>query len=654
MIKQIVSIVLITCSILSFSKVQGQTSDNDPVLFTVGTTPVTVSEFKYIYSKTNGKKADFSQGSLQEYLDLYVKFKLKVQKAKALKLDTIPSLKRELDGYRSQLASSYLLDKEVLNDLAKEAYNRLQEDVGISHIFIARGEDDARALERIEVIEKKINTGKIKFEAAAKEYSEDPATGAEGGYLGYITAFSLKSFYEIESAAYNLEAGDLSKPIRSKYGYHLVKVNNKRPARGEMEAAHIFVPVQQDKSNEAASQKEIRRIYKELQGGMKFADAAGKYSQDKGTKGKGGSLGIISIKNKLDKAFEETIFRLKADGDFSQPFRSSVGWHIVQRVKKRELGSFDQMNRGLKERIKRDSRFQVVQERFGERLKKENNFKEFSNTLETFEAGLDEAFLTYQWKYTKSDVNAPIFSIGNQQTSLGDLVGFLSKSGGSRVRQAQSSTPKKVFASLYKDCVGKRLVQYEEAQLPTKYPDFKSLMREYEEGILLFEATNILVWGKAAKDSVGLKKFYEKNKKNYLWDERVEVTTYQMANEHPTKLKAARKMAKRKNSEKVLAATNQVQNIINATTKTYEKGQDKRVDALKWRKGHVGDNIIEGDAVYFLKVERVIKARSKSFDDARGYVIADYQEFLEKEWIKDLKNEYPVKINKKVFNNLVK
>ena len=653
MIKQIVNIVLIACSIFSFFEVQGQTTANDPVLFTVGTTPITVSEFKYIYSKTNGKKADFSQKSLQEYLDLYVKFKLKVQKAKALKLDTIPSLKRELDGYRSQLASSYLLDKEVLDDLVKEAYERLQTDVGISHIFISTAEDEASALEKILIVENKINTGKINFEAAAKKYSEDPATAAEGGYLGYITAFSLKSFYEIESAAYTLNTGDLSKPIRSKYGYHLVKVNDKRPARGEMEAAHIFIGVQ-DKANEAAAQKEIRRIYKALQGGMKFKDAAGKFSQDRATKGKGGSLGIISIKNKLDKAFEETIFRLKADGDYSQPFRSAVGWHIVQRVKKRELGSLDQMNRGLKERIKRDSRFKVVQERFVERIKKENNFKEIANTLETFESGLDETFLTYQWKYTKSDVNAPIFTIGDQQTNVSDLVGFLSKSGGIRVRQAKNSTAKKVFATLYKDFVHQRLMKYEESQLPVKYPDFKSLMREYEEGILLFEATNILVWGKAAKDTVGLKQFYENNKKEYTWEERVEVTTYQMANEHPTKLKAARRLAKRKKSEKVLAVTNKAQKILNATTKTYEKGQDKKVDALKWRKGFVGDNIVEGDAVYFLKVEKVIEARPKSFQDARGYVIADYQEFLEKEWITNLRIEYPVKIEQDVFNSLVK
>ena len=196
-----------------------------------------------------------------------------------------------------------------------------------------------------------------------------------------------------------------------KYGYHLVKVNNKRPARGEMEAAHIFVPVQQDKSNEAASQKEIRRIYKELQGGMKFADAAGKYSQDKGTKGKGGSLGIISIKNKLDKAFEETIFRLKADGDFSQPFRSSVGWHIVQRVKKRELGSLDQMRRGLRERIKRDSRFKVVQERFVERIKKENNFVFNVNGLHKL------------WAF-KSQLTIPVDNIINAHQDLESIKGW--------------------------------------------------------------------------------------------------------------------------------------------------------------------------------------------------------------------------------------
>lgn len=647
---------LIFCAICIVSSVWSQKNPSD-ILFTVDGQPVTVGEFDYIYSKSKGDRVNYSKASVEEYLDLYTKFKLKVRKARDLQLDTIPVLKKELEGYRKQLASTYLLDKEVLDDLTKEAYDRLKYDVSISHIFFFVPKDAGDLLEkevynRAKGLKDDIIKGKIKFEEAAKNYSEDEPTGKDGGFLGYITAFYLKNFYQIENVAYTNAVGSVSEPVRSKYGYHLVKINDKRPARGEMEAAHIMIKVE-EANQEGDVQARIRKIYKEVEGGLAFADAAKKYSEDETTAMKGGYLGVVAI-NKYEKAFEETIFRLEKDGDFSVPFRSSVGWHIVQRVKKKELGSYDEMQRGLKARVQRDGRFQIVQEEFIKKIKKENNFKEVESAKNAFTDDLDQSFLTLQWKSPLANAQTPLFTIGAETTTSAEFVQYLAKNANTRARQAESSTAQSVFNELYERFVGEKLMEYEESQLPVKYPEFKSLMREYEEGILLFEATNTEVWGKAAKDTIGLANFYEKNKKNYLWAERVEVTTYKMSNEHPTLLAKARKLAKKKSSDKVLAKINTDAELLTAETKSYEKGQNEVVDALEWKKKAMSENDLKGDAVSFVKIETVIKPEPKSFADARGYIIADYQNYLEEKWMEDLRKVYEVKINEEVLKGLIK
>jgi len=654
MIKKIIFTVLILVGYVGMTNAQNQ-SANDPVLFTVGNTPVKVSEFLYVYNKSNGtNKADFSQKSLDEYLDLYVKFKLKVQKAKDLKIDTIPSLQKELEGYRRQLASTYLMDKEVMGDLVEEAYERMQSDVNISHIFIAADEtNDADVLKKMNGIKDEISKGKLTFEVAAGKYSDDEATKLEGGTIGFITAFYLRNFYEIENAAYNTPVGKVSAPVRSRVGYHLIKVNEKRPARGEMEIAHILLRVT-NPGEEGKAQQIIRQAHKELEGGLTFEEGVKKYSQDEKTKSKNGVLGIASI-GKYEANFEQNVFSLQKDGAYSKPFRSSVGWHIVKRVKKRDLLPLNQMSRSLKARVQRDSRFNVVQEKFIERLKEENTYSVDNKVMSSFVNSLDKSFLTLQWKAKQENYQSTLFTIANQSTTLGELVTYLSRSGNARVRNAKDANPADVFQGLYDNFVKRKLLAYEEAQLPTKYPDFKSLMREYEEGILLFEATNLLVWGKAAKDTVGLEKYYKKHKKDYLWNKRVEVTTYSMPNEYPTKFSKARKIAKKGSPEKVLAKIKtEKQTILTAESKSYEKGQNSDVDDLKWKKGYLSGDILKGDVISFLKIEAVIKPQPKEFSDARGYVIADYQEHLMEKWIGELQKEYKIKINKDVFNSLIK
>jgi peptidyl-prolyl cis-trans isomerase SurA len=320
MIKQIPLLLFIALFLPRWTNAQ---TNDDPILFSVANQPVHVSEFLYIYSKTNRDKADFSKKSLEEYLDLYTKFKLKVKRAKDMRLDTIPALQKELEGYRKQLADSYLLDKEVTEKLIKEAYQRSLKDLSVSHIMVSlkqnpSPQDTALAYKRIMAIKGKLDGGSD-FVKAAKSLSDDKSAKTNNGNIGYFTSPFPNGFYDFESAAYNLEKGTYSAPVRTPIGYHIIKVDDIRPARGEMEAAHILI-----RHKSPNPKMTIDSIHSLLSSGQNFEDLAKIYSNDKSTASKGGYIGFFGI-SKYEKAFEDAAFALKADGDFTQPIETLAG-----------------------------------------------------------------------------------------------------------------------------------------------------------------------------------------------------------------------------------------------------------------------------------------------------------------------------------------
>jgi peptidyl-prolyl cis-trans isomerase SurA len=344
---------------------------DDTVLFSVDGIPVYQSEFEYIYSKTNGKNATFSRKSLEEYLDLYVKFKLKVRKAKEMQLDTIPQLKKELSGYRRQLADSYLIDKEVTDRLIEEAYERSKEDVDISHILVGiskMGEADAEisAMEKANDILKRLKNGED-FEAVAKALSDDKSAKNNGGRIGYVTALFPKGLYNLETAAYEGPMKTLQGPIKTSAGYHILKVNAKRPARGEIEAAHIVVRIKD--GNEASAKKLVDSLYQMIKDGADFEELAKNYSEDKKTNFKGGYIGFFGI-NKYSRPFEDAVFSLRNDGDVTKPVKTKVGYHIIKRISLRGIQPYDIDKSRLENLIKKDPRFEAAKEAMVVRIKK--------------------------------------------------------------------------------------------------------------------------------------------------------------------------------------------------------------------------------------------------------------------------------------------
>lgn len=630
---------------------------DDPVLFTVEGMPVHESEFKYIYSKTNAQKADFSEASLREYLDLYTNFKLKVAKAREIQLDTIPSLKQELAGYRQQLSNSYLIDKQVKDKLLMEAYNRKKQDVDISHILISlragsNSEDETRALQRANEISKKLEAGE-KFEDLAAQYSADTYSKNTGGHIGFVNALLPDGFYDLESAAYETPMGKYSKPVRTTLGYHIVKVNGTRPAWGTVEVAHILVRKSKDRSD-AESLQRINQAYEALQKGTIFDQVVAEYSEDDKSKANGGRLGFWQL-NSTEPILLETAFALSKDGEYSKPVQSSIGWHIIKRISKPELKSFDEEKGRIQAQLERDSRLDVARNAFIDKLKSENNYQLNQKVYDDFVKGLDNSFLSYQWK-APAPSGTKLFSIAGTSTSLGEYTDFLAQKARDRAILGNRGDINSAANSLLNEFVGDKVIEHEKSQLEQKYPDFKSLMREYEEGILLFEVTKNEVWDKASQDTLGLQKFYDAHKDKYKWEPRAQAIKYTLNSQSESILKKTKKAAKKKSPDAVLAAVNKsAGNLLTYEKTEIEESSDGPFKGIKWKNGAISNNVVNPDnSVSFYKLESVMSARPKTLQEARGFVVADYQEQLEKEWVKGLRSKYKVSVNEAVLKSMVK
>lgn len=634
-------------------------AQNDPVLFTVKDNPVTVSEFKYIYSKTNQDKADFSEQSLRDYLDLYVKFKLKVQKARDMELDTAPSLRSELDGYRRTLANSYLIDKEVTDKLVRETYDHTLQDVDISHIFVAC-DRNAPAADTLIAYNRAMNwmktvKGGVAFEKLAADSSEDKSAKDNHGNLGFVTAMLPDGYYLMEKAIYSAKPGEM-RVVRSYSGYHLVKINAFRPARGEVEVAQILLRKGESEEQNAAQRMRADSAYQALKNGAKWDDLCAAISEDKMSAPKGGYLGFFGI-NRYQRSFEEAAFALEKDGDFSPPVETSIGWHIIQRKSRRPIAAFDVAKRALTERVKRDSRSEVAKQSMIERIKKENKFKEFPKALDEWsDKQTDSIFLTFKWKPDSLKSQTPLMRFDDKNYTVADFEDYCARAGRDRMRGAGYPLEETV-QRLYKNWSDETAMAYEESQLDKKYPEFKSLMREYEEGILLFEALKQNVWDKANTDTVGLQKYFDVNlSQKYKWDERARANIYTLKTDDPKVLASVREYAAKNPAAKVLDKFNKKDNeTLSVMERIYEKGKNKELGNL-WKAGDLTDAKTDANTktASFIKIEEIMPPTPKTLSEARGYAVADYQDYLEKQWIEELRREYPVKVNEEVLKTLIK
>ncbi|TNE68972.1 MAG: hypothetical protein EP344_00890 [Bacteroidetes bacterium] len=633
---------------------------NDPVLFTVKNTPVHVSEFTQIYSKTNQQKADYSKASLEEYLDLYIKFKLKVQKARDLQLDTVPAFRSELEGYRRQLAASYLVDREVTDKLIQEAYEHMQQDVDISHIFIAcdlntKAADTLVAYDRAMKLLDQLKKG-ASFEQLAQENSDDKSARDNQGRLGYVTAMLPNGYYALEQAIYRAKPGLIPYPVRTTVGYHIVQVHDFRPARGEMEVAQILIRKGENEEADVKKQVIVDSVYAQLQRGADWDEVCKRFSEDKMSATKGGYIGFFGI-NRYQRSFEDAAFALEKDGEISQPVETTIGWHIIKRISHRGIASFDELRRPLSERVKRDSRSEVATRSMIARIQQEGHFKTFPDALDKWAAQqTDSIFLTFKWKPDPSSPQTVLMQYGKEkQYTVADFEAYCARA--SRERMRGMGTPlREVVDKLFENWSNEVALQFEESQLDKKYPDFKSLMREYEEGMLLFDAAKMEVWDRANADSTGLEQFFEQSLKGkFMWDERARVSMYTLKSDDPDLLLKLRNFAAKNPADKVLEKFNKKEEVVMVIERTYEKGKRKELEEI-WKADSMTNAKTDAGTktATFTKVEEIISPAPKALNEARGYAVADYQDYLEKEWVKKLREEYPVKVNEQVFKSLIK
>lgn len=642
-------LAFIAFALLICFDVKGQSQSDDPVLFSVEGKPVKLSEFDYIYNKTSSGQSDFSMSSVREYLDLYIKFKLKVQKAREMELDTVRTLARELEGYRRQLADTYLIDKEVTEKLIEEAYDRKKREREVWHILVAfkDGEDSSAVRNKAKSILSMVSKG-ADFEQMALGQSDDPNVSKNNGYLGYRTALMPNGFYDLETAIFTTPIGEVHNSlIESPMGLHIIKVTDERPASGEIEVAHILV---RDPASEAVkgAEAKINKAWEELEKGRYFEEVAMEYSEDRITMAKGGYLGFFGI-NRYEDSFEKAAFSLEENGTYSKPFRTSLGWHIVKRINKKDLEPLSVIRPRIQNQVKQSDRFQIERQKMIEDIKRNGGFAEFDNVLEQFIQELDEDFLTYKYQGESDMKNEVlfIFNKGDYKQTVGDFIEYVMRNQRKRLQMSRTTELETAVRNLYEDFVNESSIKYEESKLEVKYPEFRALMREYEEGILLFEATKIHVWDKASEDEEGLKAFHEANKESYMWGERAVVVNYELKDVNDRKASKIHKYAVKRGHEKALKKYNKRSETVVANVVRYEKAQKDKMGDIPWEEGYVSA-FGDGDRSFVI-VEEILPPQPKKLSEARGYIIADYQDYLEKQWVKSLKEKYSVEVNEDIL-----
>jgi len=625
--------------------------NDQAVLMTIGGNNVTVSEFENVYHKNNSKETAKDAKSLNEYLDLFVNFKLKVKEAEELGLDTAKAFKDELAGYRKQLAQPYLTDKDVNEKLLKETYERLNSDVHAAHILIkvdenALPKDTLEAYNKIMKIRARILKGDdFSKVAAEKGLSDDPSAAENGGDLGYFTA--LQMVYPFETAAYNTKVGEVSMPVRTRYGYHIVKVIDKRKAQGEVLTAHIMIrtPVHMSAEDSLKLYSKMTEIYDKLKAGGKFDEFAQQYSDDKSSAKKGGELPWFGT-GKMPAEFEQAAFGIKNKGEYSNIIRTKYGWHIIKLLDKRGVPSFETMRSELKSKVSKDSRSQVGRTSLIAKTKAEYKFKENLKTRDDFYKLIDTNFFKGTWEASKAaKFKKPMFNLNDKVYTQTDFANFIS----SHQTQRPKVDPIAVIDPLYSQFVDESVIAFEESRLDQKYPEFKALMQEYRDGILLFELTDQKVWSKAVKDTTGAKDYYEKNKNKYLWDERAEASIYTAADDKVAK-QLRKLLLKKKTEKEILEELNKDSQLnLSVETRVFNKGENEFLDK-SWNPGTSADLLDDKNKkVVIVVVDKLLAPTPKAYLDSKGLVTADYQTYLEKEWIESLKKKYAVQIDKTVL-----
>lgn len=624
-----------------------KTKTSDPVLMTVNGKDVPLSEFEYLYHKNNTQQ--LQPQTLDEYVDMFVTYKLKVADAEAAGIDTTKAFIDEFNGYRNELAAPYLTDNDYRDSLLHVSYDRMGHNVDVSHIMVSLVNEDGESAPQVALLDslRQLIVAGADFTELAKKYSADASVRNNGGHLGYISANQYP--IEFEDVAYATAEGEVSPVFDTRFGHHIIKRGPERNSPGEVHVRHILKMTRGLNAEQAREKKaQIDSIYTLLQNGADFAMLARTESEDPGSARNGGDLPWFGP-GRMVAEFENMSFSLP-DSAISAPFATPFGYHIVQRLAHKGIPSFDEAKVNLEKAFERDNRNERIAQRNIEKFEKiypaKRNDKNLAEVRQMIEAagGIDS---TLRAQLAASKLVA--YTTDGRNVTVGNVAAGIPAKG-----VAGASEGCKMFDLALRRSIEVNTMETARKRLAQQNIDYKHLLGEYRDGILLYEISNRNVWDRATKDTEGLARFFEANRDNYTWQQPhykgyvVMATTDSVAD-------LARKF---------LDGTNYEGDSL-ATTLRKEFGKDVKVERVVTAKGDnaIVDYVAFGGPrplekrgrshwnAWFAYNGRIIE-QPEEVNDVKGVVSTDYHQLLEKEWVEKLHNTYPVKINQKVLQKV--
>mgnify|MGYP002853096916 FL=1 len=623
------------------------------VLMTINGKPVYTNEFKRVYKKNLDLVQDESQKDIDSYLELFIDYKLKIAEAQAQGLDQESAYISEFSKYRDQLSRNYLFEDKVTEELAKEAYERGKFDIAASHILIrvdyeSVPQDTLAAYNKIKSIRERALKGED-FASLAGTYSEEPGAKERGGDLGYFSVFTM--VYPFESAAYNTPVGEISEIVRTSFGYHIIKVKDRRTKLPKIGVSHIMIS---DKKGARTFNPEerINEIYTMLKQGESFESLAKQFSDDKKSAVKGGKLNPFTKGDLRAPEFEDAAYDLKKVGDISKPIKTDFGWHIIRLDEKLPVETFEEQKQMLEKKVSEGDRSKLVTTATNNKIKQKYGFKKEASFLPYFDTYVGDEVLKRKWvmEPIPASEEKTLFTIGDRKVGYTDFAKFIEN----RQKTTRPYKQKEAFLmEFYNEFETEQLKDYFKERLEADNEEYAAVLNEYRDGLLIFDVMNKNIWQKAKTDSLGLDEYYNKTKENYQWKQRLDADIYSATSENIAK-QIQSMLAQGKTAEEIKASLNSEEKVnVLITPGLFEVDQHELPKNLEVKKG-VSNIYPNNDSFVVVNIKEILAPGVKALDEVKGKVLSNYQNDIEASWMESLRKKYNVNVNKKALKHVKK
>jgi peptidyl-prolyl cis-trans isomerase SurA len=622
----------------------GTFSQNDDVLFTVNKTKVTSNEFLRAYNKNINLVQNENQKDIDEYLKLFVNYKLKLEEAYSLKLDTNKKYSNELDSYRNQLSKKYLADTKISEDLLNEAYERYINEVDVNHILV-KIDEKASPNDSLKAYNQILAYRKMALKDGFKKTMLKVNDGSNvfGESLGYFNAF--KMVYPFENKAYETKVGDISKPFRTKFGFHILKVLDKRKSQGEVTVAHIMIANENKKITTSPEQR-INDIWQKLNEDKSFSDLAKQFSDDIASARNGGQINRSFAAGELtEKEFEKAAFALKIKGDISKPIQTKYGWHIIKLIEKHNNYNFSEKKSFLENKIKKDSRSKIVNKKFYNNLKNRYNFFQCDSVNNKISKVINNDFLNGNWKPSIHSSDTILATFADQKISFLDYYNHIF----SKLEMYKDlGSINEIIEVSYSGFINSRIYSYHKKNLEFEFPEYKNIIQEYKEGLLLFDLMNKNIWKKSKNDTLGLRNYYNNNIRNYSLKNRIEAVVVTSENK-----KSAKRISKKLKTDIALEELKISENKSVFSVGTFELSDKELPNDYKPIIG-VSKIYKHNNQFIVVKLIKEYLLEQRTFEEVKGKVINDYQTKVENDWLINLSKKYEVVVNQNTLKSIKK